>query len=135
MEVELSHDITFGDCDPAGIVYYPNAFRWMDAAFHKLLREHGGHASLCEKLCAIGIGLADASVRFRRPMRDGERLTLRIVMFEWSRRSVTVHYEGAVDGAAKFSGREVRCLFIKGEGAIVAGDIEPLRQHLEPKNE
>ena len=24
--------IQWGDCDPAGIVFYPNFFRWMDAA-------------------------------------------------------------------------------------------------------
>jgi len=24
--------VEFGDCDPAQIVYYPNFFRWMDAA-------------------------------------------------------------------------------------------------------
>ena len=28
----LSVTVEFGDCDPAQIVYYPNFFRWMDAA-------------------------------------------------------------------------------------------------------
>ena len=25
-------DVHFGDCDPAGIVFFPNFSRWMDAA-------------------------------------------------------------------------------------------------------
>lgn len=27
-------DVQFGDCDPAGIVFFPNYSRWMDAASH-----------------------------------------------------------------------------------------------------
>jgi 4-hydroxybenzoyl-CoA thioesterase len=26
--------VKFGDCDPAGIVFYPNYFRWMDSVLH-----------------------------------------------------------------------------------------------------
>ena len=25
-------NVTFGDCDPAGIVFFPNFSRWMDTA-------------------------------------------------------------------------------------------------------
>lgn len=28
--------VGFGDCDPAGIVYYPNFFRWFDEATQAL---------------------------------------------------------------------------------------------------
>lgn len=131
----LNYEITFGDCDPVGIVFYPNTFRWMDAAFHKLLRKHGGHAHLCERLGAKGVGLVDASAKFKRPMRDGELLSLRIANLEWSGRTLTIHYAGEVDGSARFKGREVRCLFKHTEDGIVAGDVEQLRQLLEPLNE
>jgi len=131
----MKHEITFGDCDPAGIVFYPNTFRWMDAAFHKLLRAHGGHAYLCEKLDALGLGLVDASVQFQRPMRDGEQLNLRIATLEWSRRTLNIHYDGEVDGSTRFKGHEVRCLFKETKDGIVAGEIEQLRQLLEPLNE
>lgn len=33
--------IEFGDTDPAGIVYYPNYYRWMDASTHRLFHEMG----------------------------------------------------------------------------------------------
>jgi 4-hydroxybenzoyl-CoA thioesterase len=131
----LTYEITFGDCDPAGIVFYPNTFRWMDAAFHKLLRKHGGHAYLCETLGALGVGLVDASAQFQKPMRDGEQLSLRIANLKWSRRTLTIHYGGEVDGSARFKGHEVRCLFKETKDGIVAGEIEQLRQLLEPSNE
>ena len=41
----LSHEIAWGDCDDAGIVFYPHFFRWMDTAFHRWLRERGVPAS------------------------------------------------------------------------------------------
>ena len=33
--------IEWGDCDPAGIVFYPRFFAWMDLASHVLAREMG----------------------------------------------------------------------------------------------
>jgi 4-hydroxybenzoyl-CoA thioesterase len=127
----LTKNISFGDCDPAGIVFYPNMFRWMDAAFHDLLRPYGGHTAICAQFDAVGLGLAEASARFRQPMRDGDQLELRVEISEWSRRSLTLMYEGTVAGATTFSGREVRCLFVSAEKGIVAADLAPLRALLE----
>ena len=33
--------VEFGDCDPAGIVYFPNFFRWYDAASRNFFPECG----------------------------------------------------------------------------------------------
>src|SRR6266567_3351994 len=33
--------VGWGDCDPAGIVFYPRFYAWMDAASHALAREMG----------------------------------------------------------------------------------------------
>ena len=34
-------EVTWGDCDPAGIVFYPRYFAWMDQASHLMAREMG----------------------------------------------------------------------------------------------
>ncbi|MEM7721085.1 MAG: acyl-CoA thioesterase [Pseudomonadota bacterium] len=127
----LDIPITFGDCDPAGIVFYPNAFRWMDATFHHLLRPYGGHTSICDALQGVGLGLVDASAGFRSPMRDGDLLLIDAKITTWSRRSLTLTYTGRVDGAVSFMGQEVRCLFQRTETGMVAGDLEGLKQMLE----
>ena len=43
MPLSSRHDVTveWGDCDPAGIVYYPSYFRWCDQASHRLLLAAG----------------------------------------------------------------------------------------------
>jgi len=124
-------DISFGDCDPAGIVFYPNAFRWMDATFHNHLRAFGGHSDICKSLGAMGLGLVDAAAQFRRPMHDGDRLELRLDMTGWTPRSVALSYQGTVDGKVTFTGHEVRCLFARTDAGIAATDISALRTLLE----
>ncbi|MEM1381844.1 MAG: acyl-CoA thioesterase [Pseudomonadota bacterium] len=135
MSEALSIDITFGDCDPAGIVFYPNAFRWMDAAFHNLLRNFGGHAELCRTLGAIGLGLIDVSARFRHPMRDGDQLLLTIEVADWSTRAFSLGYIGTVDGTLAFEGREVRALFVQSDDGLRAADVAPLKSRLEVLDE
>ena len=51
----MDQQVSFGDCDPAEIVFYPNFFRWVDRCFHEMLRQRlGGHARLCRDLGAQG---------------------------------------------------------------------------------
>ena len=33
--------VEFGDCDPAGIVFYPNYFRWMDVGTRRFFASCG----------------------------------------------------------------------------------------------
>ncbi len=80
-------EVSFGDCDPAGIVFYPNYFRWMDATVHRLLQERaGGHARLRRELRAVGIGMMDVGKNFRMPVRDGQRILVRLTGIDGGRR-------------------------------------------------
>ncbi len=127
----FSIQVSFGDCDPAGIVFYPNIFRWMDATFHGSLRAYGGHGAVCRTLDSAGLGLVDASVQFHRPMRDGDLLRIDIERLGWTRRTLTLNYAGYVGDGCAFTGREVRCLFMRTKTGMVAGDLDPLRKILE----
>lgn len=127
----LTINVTFGDCDPAGIVYYPNMFRWMDATFHDYLKAFGGHASLCKKLGAKGMGLAGTDTKFRYPVTDGDTLSVEIAKLDWSDRTFTLHYEGRVGARVVFFGSETRCLFIPGEDGFHAGPVEDAKRLME----
>jgi 4-hydroxybenzoyl-CoA thioesterase len=126
-----SRPVSFGDCDPAGIVFYPNVFRWVDAAFHDWLRPLGGHKAVCEKLGAVGLGLMEASARSRSPIRDGDRVDLRLAVENWGRRSVSLAYEGRVGDKPVFEAREVRGLFVVGQTGMTAGDISAFKAMME----
>lgn len=126
-----SIQVTFGDCDPAGIVFYPNTFRWMDAAFHNYLRPYGGHEKLCFKLQSVGVGLVNVSAQFRSPLRDGDKLSINISNIEWGSKTITLNYEGRVGERVAFCGKEVRCLFKRPKTDIIASNTVELRKILE----
>ena len=122
--------VSFGDCDPAGIVFYPNMFRWMDAAFHNYLRPFGGHVQICQGLGAIGIGAMRANASFRSPLRDGDVLDIEVSVGGCRNKSLEMTYKGLVGERLAFEGSESRALFVRSERGLSAGAIAPLLEIL-----
>lgn len=130
---QTSFDISFGDCDPAGIVFYPNYFRWMDAVFHGFLKARaGGHAQLCQTLGAKGIGLMETSMSFASPATDGDRLTWSLDHITWHDRSFELTYRVETVARKVLEGRERRGVFTVADGRMRAADVNPLRELLTP---
>jgi 4-hydroxybenzoyl-CoA thioesterase len=77
--------VEFGDCDPAGIVYYPNFFRWMDAAARHFFAAAGvpPWRELEARTGIVGTPVIDASARFVRPASYGERIAIDTTIAEW----------------------------------------------------
>jgi 4-hydroxybenzoyl-CoA thioesterase len=124
--------VSFGDCDPAGIVYYPNHFRWFDATFHALLHRHGGgHAAICDGLGSIGLGLVDVGATFRSPAADGDRLDLVARIVEWNAKTFRLAYRGVIGERLVVEGFELRGVFVREGGRLRAGAVAPLRAILE----
>lgn len=127
--------VSFGHCDPADIVFYPNFFRWFDAAFHRFLESCGcGQKVLAEKLGTVGTGLIDVGASFRSPVTYGENLTLTLTLEEWGRKTLKAGYRGHVGERLALEGFEVRGLFMRENGKLHAAPIAPLRALLEGDN-
>ena len=80
--------VSFGDCDPAGIVFYPNFYRWFDEAVHVLLRSIGWSWQRTQaEFGWMGLALAGAEARFLRPATHGDQLRIesRVASFELKR--------------------------------------------------
>ena len=128
----LEVSISFGHCDPAGIVFYPNYFRWFDRCFHTfLLQRAGGHRLLCEKLQAKGIGLMDLQANFTSPAMDGDLMALTLSIDEWRDKVLLLSYEGRIGDRVVVQGHEKRGLFQMRDGRLRAGKMAPLRALLE----
>ena len=132
---ETTFDVEFGDCDPAGIVFYPRFFGWLDATFQRWLRTHGlDQAAIRERFGGAGTGLVEASATFRAPVRPGERLSLRIAAVDWAPKVFAVRYVGLVGERRALEGVERRGLFLAGEnGVLRLGPLAPLRAVLDPQ--
>lgn len=85
--------ISFGDCDPAGIAFYPNFYRWFDEAVHALMNDIGwGWRTTMNRFGWLGLPSAEAAARFFRPVTHGQsiRIETRVTRFE-PRRIVFSH--------------------------------------------
>lgn len=111
------HPVTvhFGDCDPAGIVFFPNYARWMDQAslaffmacgvppWRELERDRG----------IVGTPLLETNTRFHQPATYGEQLEIHTSVQEW-RRKVFVHQHRVLrNGELLCEGREVRAFVVR----------------------
>jgi len=114
--------IEWGDCDAAGIVFYPNYFRWFDAAFQRLLKTRGHtQATLTEAFGIIGTALVDAGASFRSPARYDQELTITVAITQWRRATFRVEYRGVIGERAVIEGYDVRAFVAAGaDGALSA---------------
>ena len=83
--------IGFGDCDPAGIVFYPNFFRWFDASTHELLLAAGqSHDGMHREHGWVLGPLVDAGATFRAPARYNERIEIHSEIERWSAKTFRI---------------------------------------------
>ena len=107
----ISHfTVEFGDCDPAQIVFYPNYFRWMDAASLRFFRSGGlpPWRELEAQFGIIGTPLVDASARFLRPASYGDAIDVLTTIDEWRGRSFVMSHIIRRGDDVLVEGREVR---------------------------
>ena len=115
-------DVTFGDCDPAGIVFFPNFSRWMDTASLAFFMQCGvpPWRELVKTRGIVGTPLLEINTRFLKSATYGETLTVTTHVEEWRAKVfVQVHRITRVraDGGADLicEGREVRAFVRRDE--------------------
>lgn len=81
----MNVDIRFGDCDPAGIVFFPRYHRWMDAASLNFFMTQGVPPwhELEHTRGIVGTPLLEHHARFVKSATYGERLTITTSVVEW----------------------------------------------------
>lgn len=81
----MTVEIRFGDCDPAGIVFFPRYHRWMDAASLHFFMSCGippWHI-LETTTGIIGTPLLEHHTRFVKSATYGEKLLITTHIAEW----------------------------------------------------
>jgi 4-hydroxybenzoyl-CoA thioesterase len=107
-------DVHFGDCDPAGIVFFPNFSRWMDAASLAFFVECGvpRWRELVKTRGIVGTPLLEINTKFLKAVTYGETITIATHIEEW-RDKVFVQLHKVTRGEDLIcEGREVRA-FVK----------------------
>jgi 4-hydroxybenzoyl-CoA thioesterase len=107
--------VEFGDCDPAGIVFFPNYFRWVDAASRQFFSACGvpSWRELEPATGIIGTPLVSVSADFARPASYGDVLEMHTTIAEWKNTSFVMAHVVKRGGDIICSVREVRIFAIR----------------------
>ena len=79
-------EVCFGDCDPAGIVFFPNFSKWMDTASLAFFMACGvpPWRELVKTRGIIGTPLLEIHTRFMKPATYGETIEVHTTVEEWA---------------------------------------------------
>lgn len=85
--------IEWGDCDPAGIVYYPRYFVFFDNATVALFAAAGlPKHEMVKTYDMVGYPMVDTGARFIIPSRWGDTITIESHVSEWRKSSFDIKH-------------------------------------------
>jgi len=106
--------VEWGDCDPAEIVFYPNYFRWFDAAAHNLFKSVDcSLAELFKRYGVVGLPLIEAHATFKQPTRFGDELAIESRVASWERKVFRLRHTVLNRGEVSVEGLETRAWCIR----------------------
>jgi YbgC/YbaW family acyl-CoA thioester hydrolase len=125
--------VGWGDCDPAGIVFYPRFYAWMDMASHALAREMGipREAMLPPATDLLGFPVVGTQAQYVTPARMDDVLEVRTWVARVGRSSLSLRHEiwrVEADGSetAIAHGREDRVFIANGSQGLQSRELTPL---------
>ena len=117
-------EVQFGDCDPAGIVFFPNFSRWMDAASLAFFVDCGvpPWRELVKTRGIVGTPLLEIHTRFLVAATYGETLVVDTHVEEWRRKAFIQQHRVLRGETLICEGRETRAFVVRD-----AADADRLR--------
>lgn len=101
--------VEWGDCDPAGIVYFPRFFEYFDACTNALFEKAGlKKAEMLKHYGLVGIPLVEASAQFYAPASFGEKVSVVTEIAGWGNSSFNVRHKLYKGDLLAAEGREKR---------------------------
>jgi 4-hydroxybenzoyl-CoA thioesterase len=106
--------IEWGDCDPAGIIFYPRYFEIFDASTSALFERALGLTKLemLKTYNMVGFALARTRARFMRPTRFGDDVTVETGI-KFSRCSFEIEHRLSLADALCVEGSETRVWVVR----------------------
>jgi 4-hydroxybenzoyl-CoA thioesterase len=120
--------VQWGDCDPAGIIFYPTYFRWMDAATWAFM-DSVGYNPKRMRAEHLSMPLVAADCQFIAPALHGDRCEVRSRIARFGGASFVVGHEMVrEDGTTLAKGSETRVW-----GRYASGLGSPLKSERIPE--
>ena len=102
--------VQWGDCDPAGIVYYPRYFEWLDASSILLFEKATGMTKIrmLERYNGAGLALLEARAVFNVASQYGDDIQVETRVTEFRRSSFFVQHTVKKGDVLALEGFETR---------------------------
>lgn len=138
--------VEWGDCDPAGIVYYPRYFAYFDNCTAALFEAAGlPKHQMLKTYGIVGIPMVDTRARFLAPSRFGDDVMVESCITEWRRSSFDVQHKLFRGDVLAVECSETRVWAVRSktdpegiEGQVVPNDVvgrfEQQRPEMPPKD-
>lgn len=113
--------VGWGDCDPAGIVFYPRFYAWMDMVSHVLAREMGipRESMIPPGTDMLGFPVVGTQAQYLTPARMDDVLEVRTWVSRVGRSSLSLRHEivrvDGTDNEVVCRGREDRVFIGRDE--------------------
>ncbi len=108
-------NVQFGDCDPAGIVFFPNFSRWMDEASLAFFMACGvpPWRELVKTRGILGTPLLEIHTRFLRPATYGETIEIHTSVESWAAKTFSHRHVVKRGDTVLCEGTEVRAFCVR----------------------
>jgi 4-hydroxybenzoyl-CoA thioesterase len=108
MIVEYPLKVRWGDTDAAGIVFYPNFYKWMDEATHEYFTAIGFPTSTLYTEEQIATPLLEANCQFKSPLFFEDNVTVRSSVVELRQKVFKISHQFVRDEKIVAEGYEFR---------------------------
>ncbi len=122
MESVWEFKVRFGETDAAGIVYYPNFYKWMDQATHEMFTgiEMSTRQMLSEKK---GIPLVEASCQFKHALHFDDQIRIVTTVAEVKNKVFKLQHIFYLGDIVAAEGYEIRVWIDSSSGNLKAVPI------------
>lgn len=121
--------VEWGDCDPAGIVYYPRYFAYFDNCTAALFEAAGlPKHQMLKAYGIVGIPMVDTRARFLAPSRFGDDIVVESYIAEWRRSSFDVQHKLLKKDALAVECSETRVWAVRSKTDPEAIEGQPVPQ-------
>jgi 4-hydroxybenzoyl-CoA thioesterase len=113
--------VEWGDCDAAGIVYFPRYFEWFDACTAALFRAAGFEKrDLLDTFRIVGFPVVSTQARFAASSTFGDEVLVESTIARFGTSSFDVQHRLFRGDAVAVEGQETRVWAVRaGEGAAL----------------
>jgi len=126
--------VEWGDCDPAGIVYFPRFFEYFDACTSALFEKAGFRkAEMMQHYGLLGIPMIDTRAQFYAPASFGEVVVVETRIVGWGRSSFQVEHKLYKGDLLVVEGSEKRVWTVRDSRSANGIRSEPIPQEVRDR--